>query len=96
MDFKTQVAAAAGLGAVAADALLLVVAGTAVPGDLDKSLAGVLTAAVNAGDFAFKAGSTLYLHRVDGVKAGRVVVAAAADGSVKAFRKAVTAGVGVL
>ena len=96
MDFKTQVAAAAGLGAVAADALLLVVAGNAVPGDLDKSLADVLTAAVNAGDFAFKSGSTLYLHRVDGVKAGRVVVAAAADGSVKAFRRAVAAGVGVL
>ena len=93
MDFKTLAAAPAALGAVAADALLVVVTGAAVPAGLDKNLADTLTAAVNAGDFSFKTGSTLYAHRVEGVKAGRVLFAVAADGSVKAWQKAVAAGV---
>ncbi len=96
MDFKTQVAPASGLGAVVADALLVVVAGGVVPADLDPSLASVLAAAVGNGDFSCKAGSTLYVHGVHGAKVARVVFAATGDWSVKAFRKAVAAGVGVL
>ena len=89
MDFKTQVAGAAGLSGVAADALLVLVAAHVVPETLDASLAEVLGAAVKDGDFAFKAGQTLYAHRVAGVKASRVVFAHLGDGSIKALRKAI-------
>jgi leucyl aminopeptidase len=96
MDFKTQVTGAAGLAGVVADALLVVVASPALPAALDKPLAAALGAAIDDGDFVFKAGHTLLLHRVAGVKAQRVVFAAAADGSVKSFRKALAAGMSVL
>ncbi len=96
MDFKTQVAGPGGLAALAGDALLVVVAGDAVPEGLDKPLAEVLTAAVGHGDLALKAGQVFYAHRVAGVKAARVCFAAAGDGSVKGFRKAVAAGLGAL
>jgi leucyl aminopeptidase len=96
MDFKTQVAGAGGLAALPTDALLVVVAGAAVPDALEAPLAAVLNDAVAAGDFAFKPGSVLYAHRVAGVKAGRVAFAAAGDASPAAFRKAVGAGIGAL
>ena len=91
MDFKTQVTGAAGLAGVAADALLLLVAGQAVPDDLEAPLADALGVAVKQGDVDFKPGHTLYAHRVAGVKAARVVFAAMGDGSVKHLRKAVVA-----
>ncbi len=96
MDFKTQVTAAAGLPGVAADALLVLVAGNAAPEGLEAPLGATLAAAAKGGDFAFKAGQTLYAHQVAGVKAARVVFAAVADASPKAVRKAVTAAVGLL
>ena len=96
MDFKTQVTAATGLPGVAADALLVLVAGNAAPEGLEAPLAATLGAAAKGGDFAFKAGQTLYAHQVAGVKAARVVFAAVADASPKAVRKAVTAAVGLL
>ncbi|RVU46420.1 leucyl aminopeptidase [Rubrivivax rivuli] len=96
MDFKTQVTAAAGLPGVATDALLVLVAGAAAPEGLEAPLAATLAAAAKGGDFAFKAGQTLYAHQVAGVKAARVVFAAVADASPKAVRKAVTAAVGLL
>lgn len=92
MDFNAQVIGKAGLVGVAADALLVVVRGTAVPADLEAALAAPLQAAVADGDFAFKAGKILYAHRVEGVKARRVIFAWAADGSAKSLRKAVVAG----
>ena len=64
----------------------------AMPAGLDKPLADALAAAVKDGDFAFKAGQSLYAHKVAGVKAARVVFAFAGDGSVKAMRKAVALG----
>lgn len=96
MDFKTQVAGAGGLAAVAADALLVVVAGTAEPQGLEAPLAAVLASAIKDGDFALKAGQLFYAHRVPGVKAARVAFAATGDGSAKALRKAVGAAVGAL
>ncbi len=92
MDFKTHVTGAGGLAAVTADALLVVVVSQAVPQTLDQPLADVLTLAVKDGDFAFKAGQVLYLHRVAGVKAPRVAFAFAADLSAKGLRKAVANG----
>ena len=93
MDFKTQVIGAGAVAGVAADALLVVLAGTAVPEGLDGPLASVLNAAVKAGDFAFKAGSLLYVHGMADVKAARVVFTCALDGTAKAFRKAIASGV---
>jgi leucyl aminopeptidase len=92
MDFNTLVPGKAGLSAVGADALLVVVTGNAVPEALDAALAGVLTASAADGDFGFKAGQVLYVHRVPGVKAARVAFAGAADASIKAWRKALAAG----
>ena len=96
MDFKTQVTGVAGLAGTAADALLVLVASSSVPGSLDAPLADVLAAAVKDGDFAFKAGQTLYAYRLVGVKASRVVFAHAGDGTNKPLRKAVAAGLALL
>jgi leucyl aminopeptidase len=96
MDFDVLVPGKGGLAALAADALLVVGAGDSVPAGLDAPLATSLKAAVQAGDMALKAGQCLYANRVQGVAAARVVFAWAADGSPKALRKAVAAGVALL
>jgi leucyl aminopeptidase len=96
MDFKTLVPGAGGAAAVAADALLVVVGGDAVPAALPKALAAACQQALDAGDFELKNGRTAWLTRVEGVKAPRVVFAHAADGSPGAFRKAVAAGLALL
>jgi leucyl aminopeptidase len=67
-----------------------------VPQGLDKPLADLLAAALKEADFELKAGQTLYAHRVVGVKAARVVFACLADGSAKALRTAVSAGLSAL
>jgi leucyl aminopeptidase len=96
MDFKTHVAGKSGLAGVGTDTLLVLVAGQAVPEDLEAPLADVLGAAAKEGDFAFKTGHTLYAHRVAGLKAARVVFAALGDGSAKSLRKAVLAALAPL
>jgi len=96
MDFKTQVAGAGGLAALGADALLLLVVGDKPPAALDAPLAELLAAALKDGDFELKPGKTLYAHRVAGVKAPRLALAAVGDGSVKALRKAALAGLALL
>ncbi len=75
------------MAGVAADALVLVVAGSE-PQALEPALAGLLAESVKAGDFEFKPGRSLYLHRPAGLKAPRLVLAAAADASPKAFKTA--------
>jgi hypothetical protein len=96
MDFKTQPAPKDGLCGVAADALLLVVAGETLPTDIDASLGQALASAIEAGDFKLKAGQALYLHRVAGVKAARVAVAACGEASAASWRKALAAGLNLL
>jgi leucyl aminopeptidase len=96
MDFKTQVAGATGLAGVAADALLVLVAGNTVPQTLSGPLAEVLNAAIKDGDFAFKAGQHLLARRVSGVKAARVAFVHAGDGSTKALRKALGVALALL
>ena len=96
MDFKTHQAAAAGLAGMAADALLVLVAGDKPPATLDAPLASVLMAAAKDGDFSYKAGQSLYAHRVAGVRALRVLFVHAGDGSPKALRKAMGTGVGMI
>ena len=96
MDFKTFTLGAGGLSAVAADALLLVVVGQALPQGLDTPLAVLAEAAIKDGDWALKPAQALYAHRVAGVKAARVVLACAGDGGAPAVRKALAAGLALL
>ena len=96
MDFNTLVPGKSGLAGVEADAMLVVVVGTRMPAALDGTLSVLLAEAIAQGDFALKAGQTLYAHRVAGVAAGRVVLVWAADAGAKALRKAVVTGVGLI
>jgi leucyl aminopeptidase len=96
MDFKTLVPGSGGLAAVAADALLIIVTGTEPPAALGDALGAACRRAVTAGDFAFKAGRTVYLTHVPDVKAPRVVFAWAADPGVAAARRALAAGLAAI
>ncbi|MCU0969299.1 MAG: leucyl aminopeptidase [Rubrivivax sp.] len=96
MDFRTIPPGAGGLAAMATDALLVVLAGTSRPDGLDTALATLLDAVVEAGDFEFKAGSTVVLHRPAGVAAARVVFVAMPAATAAAWRKAVHAGVAAI
>ena len=95
MEFKVQVAQPESLAAVACDALVLLV-GAEQPAGLDPALAALLADALAGEDFALKAGRTLYLHRPAGVKAPRLVLAAAPEGKPKALRAALGASLALL
>jgi leucyl aminopeptidase len=89
MDFQTLALPDAGAAGVNADALVVVVPAT---GDLPKfgtAIDAALADATKTGDLERKAGRSLYLPRLAGVKAGRVVLAVVKDGSAKAFKAAV-------
>nr|MCU0965825.1 leucyl aminopeptidase [Burkholderiaceae bacterium] len=96
MDFKIQAAELKDLRHAEADALLVVVGEGTSPEALGKALGTALSGALKEGDLAYKAGRCLYLHGLPGVKASRVVFAAASGASVKAFRAALVAGLGLL
>jgi len=96
MDFRTQVTASGAASRLAADALLLLLVGDAVPAGLDEPLAAAVAEAIAQGDFTLKPGKVAYLRQVAGVKAPRVVVAAAKDASAKALKAAAAAGLGVV
>ncbi len=89
MDFKTQIIGAGGLAEQGTDALLLVIAGSTVPDGLDTAVANVLREAIAHGDLVLKSGQSLYAHHVAGLKAARLCIVVAADGSPKALAKAV-------
>lgn len=96
MDFHTQSMTAGGTARVAADALLVLLVGDTVPAGLDAALATAVADAVKQGDLALKPGRCAYLRQVDGVKASRVAVAVAKDGSAKAIKAATAAGVALV
>jgi leucyl aminopeptidase len=96
MDFRHLVSSTDALAGVACDALVLVLRSDTVDPALAAPLATALSAAVDDGDMAFKAGRTLYLHRPAGIRASRVVFSAAGGTSVKAFKAAVAQGLGAL
>jgi leucyl aminopeptidase len=96
MDFKLLVTEPKELRNATADALLVVIGEGTAPESLGKALGAALSDALKDGDLAYKAGRCLYLHRIAGVKPSRVVFAAAADASAKAFRAAVLAGLGLI
>ena len=96
MDFQTQVTTAGATAKLAADALLLVIVGGSLPETLDAALADSVADAVKQGDLVLKAGKCAYLRQVPGVKAPRVAVAVAKDGSAHAIKSACAAGIGLL
>ncbi|MFM7533432.1 MAG: M17 family peptidase N-terminal domain-containing protein, partial [Rubrivivax sp.] len=96
MNFDTQAAAAESLARVAADALVVVLVGEAARKGLDKPVGAALDAALADGEFAFKAGKAVLLHHPPKVAAPRLVLAAAADASPKAFHKALAAALALL
>jgi len=96
MPIAFEAQAQAALTRVSVDALVVVVeADTAAKGN-EPALAQPLAEATKAGDFERKAGRTLYLHRPAGVKAPRLLYAAATNNSPKAVRAAVAAGLAQL
>jgi leucyl aminopeptidase len=92
MDFRAKAQSVDQLSDVSADALLIVLHGDLTQQRLDAPLAALLLDAASAGDLQAKSGRVLYLHRPVGIKAQRVVFSVAANGSVKAFKAAVAAG----
>ncbi len=96
MDFRSQTASLDALASINADALVLVIAGDSLPADLDSSVAAAVKDAIKLGDFELKAGKTLVLQRVAGIKAPRLVLTAAGKSSLKAARAAVQAGLAAL
>jgi leucyl aminopeptidase len=94
MDFKIQTAELDGLAGVGADALVVVIAGEALPKGLDAAVAKQVQAAIKLGDFALKAGQVLTLAPVEGVKATRLVLAASGKASLAAARAALGAALG--
>ena len=96
MDFQTQVMAPGATAKLAADALLLVIVGGSLPAALDAPLAESVAEAIRHGDLALKPGKTAYLRQVPGVKALRVAVAVAKDGSARAVKAAAAAGIGLV
>jgi leucyl aminopeptidase len=96
MDFRHLVSSSDALSKVAADALLLIVQGPLTEGQLEAPLAALIEDAVNAGDFDFKPGRTLYVHRPATMKVARLLVVSAAAGGLKAFKSAVATGLGQL
>ena len=96
MDFGHRITAREGLADTAADALLVIVTSDAADAGAGPVVAALASDALAAGDLECKAGQALYLHRPAGLKAARLVLAAAGDASAKAFRKAIGAGLAQL
>jgi len=94
MDFKIQTAELDSLAGVAADALIVVLGGEALPQGLDAAVAKQAQAAIKLGDFALRAGQALTLTSAEGIKATRLVLAASGKPTLTAARAALAAGLG--
>ena len=91
MDFRHQIAAPSALANLSFDALVLIVVGDVLDPGLDPALSSLVEDAITLGDFQLKAGKLLYLHRVPGVQAPRVLVAASGAITPKAIKAAAAA-----
>ncbi len=96
MDFRHQLSSCETLSSLKADALLLVLTADKPHPNLDPVIAQLITDAVAQGDFEFKTGRALYLHRPSNIKAPRLLLVCASNGEPKAFKKAVETGLGIL
>ena len=88
MDFRHLVSSPDALASINADALVVVVSGECADTSLDTAVRTLIDDAAAHGDWRFKAGRTLYLHRPAGLKAARLVVVAAGGDGIKAFKAA--------
>jgi leucyl aminopeptidase len=96
MNFQALAAPADGIGAVAADALIVVFSAGSEAGSGHEAIDAALALALKQGDFERKAGRTLYLHSLAGVKAARLLLVGAKDNSAKAFKAALATGLAAL
>ena len=96
MDFQTLTLPEAGVAGLNADALIVVVPAEGALPAYGAAVDAALADALQAGDLERKAGRSLYLPRLGGLKAGRLVLVIARDASAKAFKAAVAAGLGGL
>ena len=96
MDFRHQVVSFDAWGSVACDALLVVVGGDKAEASLDAGVKKALADAVAQGDFELKRGKTVVLHRPQGVKAARLVLAACGAPTAKSVKAALAAGVAAI
>ncbi len=96
MDFRTQSASLDALAGINADALIVVIAGEALPPKLDKAVADAAKDAIKLGDFELKAGKTLLVQRPAGMKAARLALAAAGKPGLKSAKAAAAAALGLV
>ena len=96
MDFRIEVAEPGELRGLPDCAMLVVVTQQTDQSSLGKPLWAALSKAIEDNDFVFKAGRCHDLQQPRAIKASRVVFAAAANGSAKACRAAVVAGLALL
>ncbi|WP_439113171.1 leucyl aminopeptidase [Hydrogenophaga sp.] len=96
MDFELKSLSPEQAASMAADALLVLVPDNLSATPLAGALATLTSEAASKGDLEAGLGKTLSCYRVPGIKARRVVLVRAGDGSGSAVRKAVAAGLASL
>ena len=96
MDFQTLALPESGVAGIAADALIVVLPATGELPSFGAAVDAALADALKGGDLERKGGKSVYLPRVAGVKAARVVLAVARDASPKAFKAAVASALGAV
>ncbi|MBH9553744.1 leucyl aminopeptidase [Inhella gelatinilytica] len=96
MDARIQSVSIDKWASATADALLVVLGGDGVPASMDAALANAVKSAVKLGDFDWKTGKALMIVGAAGVKAPRLILAAAGKPSAKSARAAVVAGLAQL
>jgi|JI9StandDraft_2_1071091.scaffolds.fasta_scaffold48094_2 leucyl aminopeptidase len=96
MDARIQTVSVDKLANVAADALVLVLAGDSAPAQLDPAIAQALKLALKLGDFDWKAGKATTLVGATGVKPARLVLSAAGKPALKSAKAALLAGLAQL
>lgn len=94
MDFKIQTSDA--WSSVAADALIVVIGGNALPGGIEPAIDTAVQSAMALGDFALKSGQVLTLTHVAEVKATRLTLAASGKTTVAAAKSALAGALGQL
>ena len=96
MNFELKSLSADQAAALGVDALLVLVPDAPMPVSASGPLATLVNDAVLQGDLEADAGKTLACYKVPGIRASRVVLVRAGDGSAASARKAVTAGMALL
>jgi leucyl aminopeptidase len=96
MDFRQHSVPLDALDSMACDALLVVVAGDKADASLDAAVRRALEDAVSHGEFELKRGKAVYLHRPQGLKATRLVLAACGAPTAKSVKAAFASGLAAL